>query len=302
MSRSGLGKPLSLPLPDLGLALLIVVLWGSNNVIMKYITDVVPPLFAGGFRFALQALCLLPFLRCAREELPKLLLLGTLTGPLYFFFLYTGFAAAGQVSDVIVFFFMWVPLATLLAIPIIGERPTTTGWAGLGLSVLGILVLGASPNILSSPLGVTLVGIAALLWGLSAVLARKLGGVRALPLQAWSALLAAPPMLLASWATEPGALAAASGWWVPLIGLSLYSALCAGAGGNGLMFVLVRRHPVDKVTPYLLLTLPYTVAAGVVFMDDTLTPRMIAGMLITLAGLVAVTLQGRLRRPPPAAA
>lgn len=301
MNTGSRSLPLSLPLPDLGLALLIVVLWGSNNLIMKHITDVVPPLFAGGTRFALQALCLLPFLRCTREELPKLLLLGALTGPLYFIFLYTGFAAAGQVSDVIVFFFMWVPFATLLAIPIIGERPTTIGWLGLGLSILGILVLGASPNILASPLGVSLVGGAGLLWGLAAVLARKLGGVRALPLQAWSALLAAPPMLLASYATEPGALTAASGWWLPLIGLSLYSALCAGAGGNGLMFVLVRRHPVDKVTPYLLLTLPYTVVAGVIFMGDTLTPRMITGLLITMAGLVAVTLQGRFRRRPPAA-
>lgn len=292
---------LSLPPQDLGLALLIVVLWGSNNVVLKYITDAVPPLFAGGVRFALQALCLLPFLRCTREELPKLLLLGALTGPLYFFLIYTGFAAAGQVSDVIVFFFMWVPLATLLAIPLIGERPTAVGWLGLALSMLGIAVLGASPNILASPLGVTLVGIGALLWALATVLARKLGGVRAVPLQAWSAVLAAPPMLLASHALEPGALAAASGWWIPLIALSLYSALCAGTGGNGLMFVLVRRHPVDKVTPYLLLTLPYTVATGVIFLGDTLTPRMIAGMLITLAGLVAVTLQGQFRRKPPAA-
>lgn len=297
MKRSSL----SLPLPDLGLALLVVVLWGSNNVIMKHITDVVPPLFAGGVRFTLQALCLLPFLRCTREELPKLLLLGTITGPLYFFFLYTGFGAAEQISDVIVFFFMWVPLATLLAIPLIGERPTLMGWVGLGLSVLGIIVLGASPNILASPLGAALVGGAALLWGLSAVLARKLGGVRVMPLQAWSALLAAPPMLLVSQFAEPGALDAASGWWLPLIGLSLFSALCAGAGGNGLMFVLVRRHPVDKVTPYLLLTLPYTVIAGVVLMGDTLTSRMIAGMAITMAGLVAVTLQGRFRRRPPAA-
>lgn len=293
---------LSLPLPDLGLALLIVVLWGSNNVVMKHITDVVPPLFAGGVRFALQALCLLPFLRCTREELPRLLLLGALTGPLYFFFLYTGFAAAGQVSDVIVFFFMWVPFATLLAIPIIGERPTPMGWFGLALSMLGILVLGASPNIMASPLGVTLVGIAGLLWGLAAVLARKMGGVRAMPLQAWSALLASPPMLLASFLTEPGAAASASGWWLPLIGLSLYSALCAGAGGNGLMFVLVRRHPVDKVTPYLLLTLSYTVVAGVLFLGDTLTARMIAGMVITMLGLVAVTLQGRFRRAQAASA
>lgn len=292
---------LSLPLPDLGLALLIVVLWGSNNIFMKHITDVVPPLFAGGFRFALQALCLLPFLRCTREELPKLLLLGALTGPIYFFFLYTGFAAAGQISDVIVFFFMWVPIATLLAIPLVGERPTLAGWFGLGLSVLGILVLGASPNILSSPLGVTLVSCAAVVWGLSAVLARKLGGVRALPLQAWSALLAAPPMLLVSHFAEPGAVDTAVGWLLPLIGLSLFSALFSGAGGNGLMFLLLSRHPVDKVTPYLLLTLPYTVAAGVIFMGDTLTTRMIAGMLITMAGLVAVTLQGRFRGRPPAA-
>jgi len=297
MRRDNLG----LPLPDLGLVLLVVVMWGSNNVLTKYIVEVVPPLFAAGVRFTLQALCLLPFLRCTREELPKLLIVGTLSGPLYFFFFYSGLRAAGQISDVIVFFFMWVPFATLIAIPILGEKPNPVGWLGLGLSVLGVLVLGLSTDILASPLGVVLVTCAGMLWAFSTVLARKLGGVRALPLQAWSAVLAAPPLLLASLFTEPGAADAATGWLVPLIGLSLYAALLAGAGGNGLMFMLVRRHPVDRVTPYLLLTLPFTVICGVILLGETLTARMVAGMAITMVGLVAVTLQGRFGRKPPAA-
>ncbi len=63
--------------------------------------------------------------------------------------------------------------------------------------------------------------------------------------------------------------------------------------------MLVRRHAVARVTPYLLASPVLTVLLGVVFLDDRLGPRVIVGGAMVLGGVLLIAL-ARLQRQPAA--
>lgn len=283
---------LGLPFLDLALALAVAALWGLNNTVAKHVINHVPPLFFVVGRFAIQGLILMPWMFRAKDRLKPLAIIATLGGPIHFAFLYLGFAATEQISQVAIIVMLWVPFATLIAIPLLGERPSARAWVGLGLSFGGITILGFDPGIINSPLGAILVCGAAVCWASCTVISRKVGGVPAMPLQAWLANLSWPPMLVASLLFEPSAVDDAKAWLAPFLGFCLLSTFMSGVIANALMFKLVKRHPVAKVTPILLLTPVFNIASAVVFLGDTLTSRMIVGGMVTLCGLLLVTLRG----------
>lgn len=286
----------TLPLRHLGLALLVASLWGLNNTVAKVVVDHVPPLFSASSRFAMQGLMLAPWLLHSRHRWRQLLLVGLISGPIHFALLYSGLAHAEHIAPLAITLQMWIPFATLLAMPLLGERPTVAVWAGLGLAFLGLGVMTFDPRLLEDVDGVSLCLAATFCWGLSAVLSRRIGGLPAIPLQAWVANLVWPPLLLASVITEPTAANAAAGYgWTPFLALCLFSALSAGVIGNGLMFWLVQRHPVNQVTPLMLAAPIVTIGAGVVLLGEPITGRVVVGTMLTIGGLLLVTIMDRPR-------
>lgn len=291
----------ALPYRHLALAVLVAAMWGLNNTVAKFVVEHVPPLFAASARFTMQGLMLSPWLLQRRQRWRPLLLVGLISGPIHFALLYTGLARAEHIAPLAITLQMWIPFATLLAMPLLGERPTAAIWCGLGLAFLGLAVMTFDPRLFADIDGVSLCLAATFCWGLSAVLSRKIGGLPAIPLQAWVANLVWPPLLLASLFTEPTAMTAAGSYgWAPFLGLCLFSALSAGIIGNGLMFWLVQRHPVNQVTPIMLLAPIVTIGAGVVMLGEPITLRVVIGTVLTIGGLALVTILGRARPAPTA--
>ncbi|MCA1714295.1 MAG: DMT family transporter, partial [Gammaproteobacteria bacterium] len=70
----------------------------------------------------------------------------------------------------------------------------------------------------------------------------------------------------------------------------------------GLYYVLVQRHPVAQVTPWLLLVPVLAVALGVVFWGDRPGPRLLLGGVMVLGGVLVIALRAlaRARPLPPA--
>ena len=77
-------KPHS-PLSPLEIAAIvaIIVIWGVNNASAKVATEVLPPLMTGALRFAIAALCLIPFVRPPFPNWKSLLLIVRIGGPLH---------------------------------------------------------------------------------------------------------------------------------------------------------------------------------------------------------------------------
>jgi O-acetylserine/cysteine efflux transporter len=59
--------------------------------------------------------------------------------------------------------------------------------------------------------------------------------------------------------------------------------------GHGLANYLIKRYPVSTVAPYYLLVPVLAVLIGVVFWGDVLTPELITGGLMVMAGVSIIT-------------
>jgi O-acetylserine/cysteine efflux transporter len=71
-----------------------------------------------------------------------------------------------------------------------------------------------------------------------------------------------------------------------------YSALVSSLLGHGLYYVLVQRHPVAQVTPWLLLAPVLAIGLGVVFWGDRPGPKLWIGGAMVLGGVLAIALRG----------
>jgi O-acetylserine/cysteine efflux transporter len=82
----------------------------------------------------------------------------------------------------------------------------------------------------------------------------------------------------------------------------VYSALIASIVGHGLLYFLVQRHPVSRITPFLLLTPVIAIALGFAFRGETPGPLLYVGGAMVLGGVLVVALRIRTRAqpaPPP---
>lgn len=285
----------TLPVRDMALALFAATMWGINNVIAKEVVTHVPPLLAVATRFALSGLLLAPMLRIARVQIKPVLICAVIAGPMHFGLLYSGFAAAEHIGPVSTVTQLWIPFATLFAIPLLGERPKLWTTLGMALAFLGVMIMSFDPALFRDVDGFLLVACASTCWAASTVVARRFGGVPPFALQAWLSMITWPVMLGASALFEHGQVAVVEAWGWQFWAFSLASAIMAGILGNGLIFWLVRKHAVALVAPFTLIAPIVTVILGVILLGEQLTARTILGTIVTLAGLLIITLRQRQR-------
>jgi O-acetylserine/cysteine efflux transporter len=154
-----------------------------------------------------------------------------------------------------------------------------------------VLVLGFDPLVLDAPAALLLTLSAAFCLALSTILMRGLRGVGTFELQAWTALLGIPVLLAITALLERDQLRALAGaGWLDWGGV-LYSGLIASLVGHGLLYWLVRRHPVSQVTPYLLLAPVVAITLGVLVWGDRPGPKLMVGGAMVLGGVLIVALR-----------
>lgn len=298
-TQPGLGRR------DLALVMLIVLAWAGNFLTSAWALQEIPPFLFTAVRMAMLTVLLLPLLRLPPAgQWPRLALVALLNGALHFGTSFWALHAAGNISSPAIVMQSYVPMATLLAWWLLGER---FGWrTGLAVAVsfAGVLVLGFDPMVLANPAALLVMLLSALLLALGTVVMRGLKGVPMLTQQGWTAIIALPPLLGLSLLLEPDGfqrLAQASwiGW-----GGAAYSALAASLLGHGLFYVLVQRHPVAQVTPWLLLTPVLAVGLGIGLYGDEPGPRLWIGGAMVLGGVLLIALRtlakSRQTAKPPA--
>jgi O-acetylserine/cysteine efflux transporter len=131
----------------------------------------------------------------------------------------------------------------------------------------------------------------ALFLAIGTVLMRNLKGLDPFSQQGWSALIGVLPLLGASALIEPDMrIAIAHASWVAWSGVA-YAAVVASLLGHGLYFVLLQRHPVAQVTPYLLATPLLATLLGIVLLHDHVGSRLWLGGAMVLAGVLIIGLR-----------
>ncbi|WP_408952558.1 DMT family transporter [Lysobacter sp. Hz 25] len=292
-----------MPVRDIVLLLLVVLSWALNFLTSAYALREIPPLLFTGLRFALLALPLAFFVkRPAPGQWPRLIAVCLCIGVLHFGLSFSALKAAGDLSSPAIVLQSYVPMTAVLAWWLLGERFAWRTGVAIGLSFAGVLVLGFDPLVLDKPMAVVLMLISAAFLALGTVLMKGLRGLDAYSQQGWTALIAVLPLIGLSMAVEPGGLAAlGSVSWVAWLGV-VYAAFVSSLLGHGLYYVLVQRHPVAKVTPWLLLVPVFAIALGVVFWGDRPGPRLWIGGAMVLGGVLIIALRSlaKSRTPVPA--
>jgi len=281
-----------MPPRDIVLVLLICVAWALNFLTSALAMREIPPFLFTALRFALLALPLVFFLkRPAPGQWPRLIAIVLCVGVLHFGLSFSALKLAGDLSSPAIVMQSYIPMTALLAWWVLGERFAWRTGLAIAVSFAGVLVLGFDPLVLDQPASLLLMLVAAALLAIGTVLMKGLRGMDVFSQQGWTAVISVLPLLAISAWLEPGAIAQLpQASWVAWAG-ALYAAFLSSLLGHGLYYVLVQRHPVAQVTPWLLLVPVLAVALGIVFWGDRPGPRLWVGGAMVLGGVLIVALR-----------
>lgn len=287
---------------DLGLALLICLCWAFNFLTSAHALQEIPPFLFTALRMGMVLLLLAAFMRVPpRSQWLRLAGVALFTGVLHFGTSFLAIQLAGNLSSPAIVTQTYVPMAVLLAWWWLGERFAWRTALGIALSFAGALVLGFDPMVLDRPLALFVMLGSSLMVAIGTVLMRRLSGIGLVDQQGWTAALSLLPLLAISALFEPGGFAALrEATWIGWGGAA-YAAVFASLLGHGVFFLLVQRHPVAQVTPYLLVTPVFAVVLGIVFWGDRPGPALWIGGAMVLGGVLVIAIRTLQKARPPVA-
>lgn len=275
---------------------LMVLVWGVNFAVVKHALEDFDALAFNAVRFALASVLVLGALRAQgplslpdRRDLPRILVLGLLGNLVYqlCFILGLDRSPAGTAAVVL----SLTPLVIAFISMLSGqERPGPRTWTGAALSIVGVaLVSGAEVRVQG---GGALVGNLILLgacfaWALYTVGARPLvkryGSVPVTVWTLWTGAaglmaLGAPALTRQDWgAVRPAA-------WGGLV----FSATFAISLSYLIWYRGVERIGNTRTAIFSNLTPVVALFAGAVLLGERPTPAALAGVALTLGGLMVV--------------
>jgi O-acetylserine/cysteine efflux transporter len=125
---------------------------------------------------------------------------------------------------------------------------------------------------------------------------RALGGVSVFATNGWMAVFAIPQMAFMSILFETGqvdAIANASmETWIAILHMGIIVSIV----GHGLWYQMVPKYQTNQTMPFTLLIPVFGVSMGIVLLGETLNWHIIAGGLVTIAGVAIIVFRGSGRR------
>jgi O-acetylserine/cysteine efflux transporter len=174
-----------------------------------------------------------------------------------------------------------------LAVLLLSERPHLTQLIGALIAFCGMVVVASQLQTKTTTIGFMMVVTGGFCWAVANIFTKQIGKVNPLALVVWGALLASPPLVLASLMIEgPAAwaeLASKLNW--ASIGAVFFQSYANTLLGFGVWSLLMRRYPAALVAPFTLLV-PVTGmwCASIVLNEPLQWWKIVAGLLV-LSGL-----------------
>ena len=267
---------------DIFIALLVPIVLGFGFVIAKPAMQYFPPYLLMGMRFTIPALMLVwwfPLPKGLYFDLFKVALIGS---ALQYGLTYTGLNII-DASSAVLLVMLEVPFGIIIAFFLLKEVPTIKNIVGLIIAFIGVFILTGAPNLEGKYIGVVLVLSGAFTWSLGAVLAKPLSKkIGAFALMTWLCVFSGPMLLLVSLVFDGNPmtyiLSANINSWLTVIFLGFFMQPV----GYAAWYYVLRRYPVNKVMPVLLL-LPVTGLITSIFLLGEDPPKQ-----VFLGGLVII--------------
>lgn len=277
------------------LALLVVVIWGANFVVIDAGQADVPPLLFLALRFIVVCVPAVFFLKPPAIGWRQLLLVGGFLSLGQFALLYLALALGMPPGLASLLLQTQVMFSLVVAALVLRERPTVRQLIGVFVGMVGLtlVIVGHAQAAPWLPLIITLG--AALSWSIGNVLARRAQASSGLSLVVWSGLVVPLPALALSLIVDSPPVV-----WEALTGLSwvaiastVYTAVFASLVGYGIWNSLLARYPTSAVVPFTLLVPVVGIVAAWLVQGEVPSVTEFVGGAIMLAGLAAAVLQPR---------
>jgi O-acetylserine/cysteine efflux transporter len=272
--------------------ILLALLWGLNFSAIKVALVDLPPLLLGALRFLLVALPAVWLLPRPTASWRHLAAYGAAMFAVQFSLLFAGMAlgVGAGVASLLLQAQVFVTIA--LAMIYGREKPAPHQLLGIGLGALGLGGLVLAVGTTMPAMGLLLVLLAAVSWGVANTLSRRLlVGQAPLPLVAWGSLLSVPPVALCSlwfegWDAWVVALANTKiEGWVALAYIAYVSTLA----GFAIWAWMLRRYSASAVAPFTMLVPVFGLGFAVPMLGETVTGLKLAAAALVLAGVASVT-------------
>lgn len=273
-----------------------VLIWSTGFVVARGAMPHAPPFSFLAIRFALSFMCLAAWIRVVgatwpdgRRQWGHLLVTGVLMQACYLGGVWSA-VKAGLGAGTVALIVGLQPVLTAIWVARTSRSSGRSGvaarqWLGLALGFAGIgLVvwrkLGGEVTAVNLAMSmVALVGIT-----IGTLYQKRFVGrcdVRsATAVQMLAALAVCAPLALLE--TEPMV------WHVSLVAAMAWSVLVLTLGGSSLLYLLIQRGEATVVTSLLYLVPPCTALMAWALFDELLTPIMILGIALTVAGVALV--------------
>jgi len=282
-------KSYQLPLSHLLLALAIVAVWGTNFVVIKLSLDAFPPFLFAALRYTFAFLPLALFIPMPKVSWINLCTYGLAIGVGQFgilFFALDGRISPGLASLVIqtqVFF--TIGFAMFFA----KERLRLYQAVAVFVSMTGLAIIALHTDADTTFLGLALVVIAGLSWGIANTVSRRAGSINMLSYVVWASVFSLPPLFLLSWIFEGGweqisgsIISAPMGAWIGVFWQSWGNTVF----GYAAWAWLLSKHPAAVVAPAPLLVPIFGMGASTYFLNESLPLWKILAAGLVIAGLV----------------
>ncbi|WP_426153720.1 EamA family transporter [Pseudomonas sp. DC3000-4b1] len=282
---------------DLLAGLLVTMIWGCNFSIIELGLRALDPFLLTLLRFTFCAVPAILFIKKpAGISCTVLLLYGTLFGSgLWWtvnFAMHKGLSA-GMSSIFLQFSAFFTIIASAL---IFKEKISAIHFAGMAISLMGLLLMLGASEASSTLAGISLVLAAALAWAFCNLIVKRTKPLDMVAFIVWSSLFSLPSLLtltLLVKGTEPFESLPAKITWEATFSIAFQSFVTTLFGYH-VWNSLMKKYPAALVAP-LSLVVPITgVLCSVAFFDETLDAQQQLALALVLIGLSIFMLAPRL--------
>lgn len=281
------------------------IIFAFNQISIRFINDGFQPIFGAALRSLLAAGCIWVWMRArglSTAIQPGTVPMGLLLGAIYaaeFICIFLSLDLTTVARGTVILYTMPMLMALIAHFLIPGERMTQRKAAGLVLAFAGMAVAVVDPDRDAhggNLLGDLLMLGGAFLWACLTLLSRRAGAAGMSPVMQvlWMQAVSMPLLLVASLGFGPflrDPTLAEAGWLV-------FAAVIVVAGGFLIWFSMLSIYPASGVASFAFLTPVLGLLLAWLMLDEPLSPALLAGGALVLAGLILVN---RPARAAPAA-
>jgi O-acetylserine/cysteine efflux transporter len=283
---------------DALLAVLVMVIWGANFVVLKIGLETYPPFVLLALRFVIAALPVF-FIAPPRIGAWRVIAFGATAFLGQFALLFLALSKGLPAGLAAVVMQSQVLFTVMLAALLLRERLGAKQAASIAVACSGLIVIATTLGHDAPLMGVALVVLGGLSWAFGNLVARTTPSTETFRLVIWAGLVPiAPAAALAAWLEGPTRIASSLthptvAGVAALLYTSVLSTIVAFAGWA----YLLRRYPAATVAPFALLVPPIGMFAGAVVFGEAFPPARLVGVLLILAGVGLVLVPSRARAP-----